>query len=68
MLIKKPIALLVNEFMPKDSKNLIKRQKEDQSFIKNYENWEPNPKKHERFRGNQIFFIGLNFVVNKVGH
>ena len=36
---------LVNECMPYGSKNLVKPQKENQNFIKNYKNPEPKPKK-----------------------
>ena len=55
MLTTKPIALLVNDSIPQDTKNLVKPQKENQNFIQNYENSVSKPKKHERFPENEFF-------------
>ena len=45
MLVTKPIALIVNEFMPQDSKSLVKPHREFQNFKQNFENCDTNPKK-----------------------
>ena len=55
MLITKPIAFLVNESMTLGSKNIVKPQKNNQNFIKNYKNSESKPKKHVRFLQNESF-------------
>ena len=62
MLIRKLFALLVNESMPQDYKNLLIPQKENQNFIKNYENSRVEAKrKQERFLENGIFVHRASF-------
>ena len=47
-LYRKSIAIVVNESMPRDSQSLLRSQKENQNFIKNFKNPELNTKKtHE---------------------
>ena len=43
---RKPIALLDSESIPQDSQNLLKSQKVNQNFIKNFENSRVEDKKH----------------------
>ena len=63
MLNTKPIALLVNETMPKNSKNSVKRQKENQNYILNYENSRVEAKKKTRAIPLKRFFCSLAFIL-----
>ena len=69
MLMSKSIAPLVNKFMPKDYKTLVKPQKINQIFIWNYENWDTSPKKNmsDPFETN-FLFIGLHLIVKEFCH
>ena len=61
MLITKHIAQLVNESRAKDSKKLLKPQKEIQTYLKLRKLKESKPKKHEQFLEND-FFCSLGFI------
>ena len=62
MVIRRPIALLVNEYIHHwDSKDLVKSQKEIQNFFKNYENSRVEAKKGGRFLENEFFVHWASF-------
>ena len=62
MFIREPIALLVNESILYDSKNLVKAQKRKSKFhLKNHENSDSKPKKHEQLLENELFVHWASF-------
>ena len=66
MLIGKLIAFFVNEFMPLDSKNLVKPRQISKFPLKLRKLRVEFKKKHERLLENNILFIGLHLIVKEV--
>ena len=61
MHITKPVALLVCESIPQDSKNFVKPKKENEISINVTKTQSPSQKEHERFLESDFFVHWASF-------